>query len=275
MGAAAAQSGYRGGKRVAGLIRGTEAFIARKADAVATISEGFRGYLELAGVPANRIQRVRNWTRLAAATETRDTTRARLGWAPTDFVCLHAGNMGQKQGLDNLLRAANLVKDDRVKVVLVGDGNDRSRLVESARRLELRNVSFFEVQEASSFDAMLRAADVLLVNQRRNVTEMALPSKLTSFFAAGRPIIAAVDANSNAAHEITTAGAGMLVPPDDPRALITAVNELRAEPDRAGQLGACGREYSRRYLTAETALKEYDRFLRTLTEPQGGTTARG
>src|SRR2546427_548318 len=64
MGPAAAQSGYQGGRRVAGLTRSTEAFVARKADLVAVVSDGFRGYLETAGVPASRLQKVRNWARV-------------------------------------------------------------------------------------------------------------------------------------------------------------------------------------------------------------------
>src|SRR5207253_3767470 len=109
--------GYKGGRRVASLARSTEGFVARKADAVATISEGFRGYLELAGVRANRIHTVRNWTRLGPPTETADKTRARLGWAETDYVCLHAGNMGQKQSLDTVLDSTRYVSDDNVRIV--------------------------------------------------------------------------------------------------------------------------------------------------------------
>src|SRR5205823_2099190 len=118
------------------------------ADRVAVISDGFREYLQRLGVPELRIHSVRNWAWFTPPTETRRESRARLGWAPSDFVCLHAGNMGQKQGLDNLLEAARLLQDDGIRIVLSGDGNDRSRLIARSKTLRLRNVSFLGLQPA-------------------------------------------------------------------------------------------------------------------------------
>jgi glycosyltransferase involved in cell wall biosynthesis len=261
MGPAAAESGYRGGARVAGLTGSTEAFIARKADVVATISDGFSAYLQAAGVPAGRIQRVRNWTRLGAPSETRDETRTRLGWGPSDFVCLHAGNMGQKQGLDNLLDAAKVLREPDVKVVLSGDGNDRNRLIARARALNLRNVSFVGLQPAGQFESMLRAADVLLLQQRRSVNDMALPSRLTAYFAAGRPVVAAVAPTSGAAKEIQVAGAGIVVNADNPSSLAESLALLRGSPETAFRLGRAGQDHARRVLSGEQALAGYDRFL--------------
>jgi glycosyltransferase involved in cell wall biosynthesis len=174
--------------------------------------------------------------------------------------------MGQKQGLDNLLRTAQILTDKSVRFVLVGDGNDKARLVAIKRSLNLQNVSFAGVQEASRFEAMLRAADILLVNQRRDVVEMALPSKLTSYFAAGRPIIAAVDPNSNAAHEIRAAGAGVVVSPEDPAALLMAIVDLRGKPSTASQMGTRGEAYCARYLRPEVALKDYEEFLEKMRD---------
>jgi len=267
MGPAAAQSGYRGGTRVAGLTRRTEAFIARKADAVATISDGFSTYLTLAGVPSDRIQRVRNWTRFDVPTETRDTTRAHLGWAPSDFVCLHAGNMGHKQGLDNLLKAAQLVRNPQVKIVLAGDGNDRNRLIGRAKALKVRNVSFVGLQPSGLFESMLQAADVLLLNQRNSVGEMNLPSKLVSYFAAGRPVIGAVAAGSNASREIEASGGGILVPPADGPALAQAIEALMDSPEHAADLGQRGLAYAQQYLTREASMARYDEFLGRLAPP--------
>jgi glycosyltransferase involved in cell wall biosynthesis len=270
MGPAAAQSGYRGGGRVAGLTRNTEAFIARKADAVATISDGFSTYLQAAGVPADRIQKVRNWTRLGAPTETRSKTRARLGWAPSDFVCLHAGNMGQKQGLDNLLDAAQLLRDADVKIVLAGDGNDRNRLIARAAALKLSNLSFISLQSPGEFEAMLQAADVLLVQQRSSVSDMALPSKLTAYFASGRPVVAAVAPTSGAAKEIQAARAGIVINAGEPSALAESLTVLKRSPESADRLGRAGEEHAKRVLSRERALAGYDRLLENLLASTNG-----
>jgi glycosyltransferase involved in cell wall biosynthesis len=231
---------------------------------VATISEEFRAYLEEAGVPANRIQRVRNWTRFGVPAETRDQARARLGWASSDFVCLHAGNMGQKQGLDNLLEAAQVLRDPDVKIVLSGDGNDRMRLAERARALKLANLSFTDLQAPGRFEAMLRAADVLILQQRTSVNDMALPSKLTAYFASGRPVVAAVAPTSGAAKEIQAASAGIVVSAGEPSALAESLILLKGSPETAGRLGRAGDEHARRVLSGEQALAGYDRLLENL-----------
>ena len=240
VGPAAAQSGYRGGPRVAALTRTFESFVARQADAVAIISEGFREYLLAGGVLPGRIQTVRNWVRLATPTETVDETRARLGWAKTDFVCLHAGNMGQKQGLDNLLDVARLLTEQDMRIVLSGDGNDRNRLMYRAKTLGLRNLSFVGLQPSGQYEAMLKAADVLLLQQRSTVRDMSLPGKLTSYFASGRPVVAAVSRESATAREIESANSGVVVDADDPVAISRILIDLKDSPATSRQLGSAG-----------------------------------
>jgi glycosyltransferase involved in cell wall biosynthesis len=111
---------------------------------------------------------------------------------------------------------------------------------------------------------MLRAANVLLVNQRAMVGDMALPSKLTSYLFSGRPIVAAVGAESNAAAELEAAGAGMIVPPGQPSALAGAIRDLKTSPELAELLGAKGVAYAQRHLTRQAALAAFDGFLRDL-----------
>jgi colanic acid biosynthesis glycosyl transferase WcaI len=261
VGRAAAQSGVAGGARVAGLVRRMELGLARRGAGVAIIAEGFRTYLEEGGVPPERIRRLRNWTRRVEPAETAPETRRRFGWADDDFVCVHGGNMGHKQGLDNLLDTAALLEDGRVRIALVGDGNDRARLEDLARERRLANVDFIAMQSPGNWEATMQAADVLLVNQRASVTDMSLPSKLTSYFAAGRPVIAAASVDSETAAEIVAAGAGLIVPPADPGAFRDAITRLEQDRSRAETLGANGRAYADSRLSRANALAEYEEFV--------------
>jgi colanic acid biosynthesis glycosyl transferase WcaI len=260
MGQAARQSGIPGGARVAAAVRRAELRIARGATAVGIIAEGFRGYFEGGGVAPERIHRLRNWTRRVAPSETVVETQRRLGWDPDDFICLHGGNLGRKQGLDNVLDAAALLRGERVRIVLAGDGNDRERLEAKARELGLENVQFIELQGPGLWEAVMEASQLLLVNQRPSVTDMSLPSKLTSYFAAARPVVAAASAGSETAREIAASGAGYVVPPDDPRALRDAIIAVR-DHTTARELGASARRYAEATLTPASALAGYDRFL--------------
>ncbi len=266
MGAAADQSGIRGGSRVAATVRRAELSLARRARGLGIIAEGFRGYFEQGGVAADRIKRLRMWTLGTEPTEPVEETRRRLGWAADDFVCLHGGNMGQKQALDNLLEAAARLGGNGVRLVLAGDGNDRPRLESRAREMRLENLSFAPVQPWGQYESMLRAADLLIVNQRASVSDMSLPSKLTSYFVTGRPVVAAVAAESETALEVEAAEAGLVVAPEDPDALAQGILSLRHSEDERRTHGERASAYAERYLRAESALPEYEQFVRGLVQ---------
>jgi colanic acid biosynthesis glycosyl transferase WcaI len=261
MGAAARQSGYAGAERLATTIQSIEGSLCRRADRIGIVAEGFRGYLERRGATPIQIRRVRNWVRWSAPREVRSETRARLGWGPDEFIALHAGNMGKKQGLDNLLNAASELRTEAVRIVLAGGGNDRDRLALRAQGLGLQNVTFLDVQRSGSYESMLQAADVLIANQRASVGDMALPSKLTSYFASGRPVVAAVSESSETAHEVNSSKAGLVVDAEVPSKLAQAILSLRNDPLLAGALGESGRRYASLYLESEAALNQFDQLL--------------
>jgi GT2 family glycosyltransferase/glycosyltransferase involved in cell wall biosynthesis len=263
-GPGASQSGVEGGRRIASLVELTEVRLARSAAAVGIIAEGFRPYFEQHGVHEDRIRRLRNWSQAAVATESVAEARARFGWSDSAFVCLHAGNMGHKQGLENVLRAASAVSDPDVRIVLAGDGNERQRLETLAADLRLANVTFLPPQPQGIYEAMLRAADVLLVNQRSTVGDMSLASKLTSYFMAARPVIGAVASSSETARELTLAHAGLLTEPDDPEALASAITWMKGHPSEADSLGEQGHAYAEAQLAPATVLAEYEAFVRSI-----------
>ena len=105
-----------------------------------------------------------------------------------------------------------------IRFVLMGDGNQRRLLQQSAKGVQ--RIEFKEPLDAEDYRQVLACADVLLVNERPGVGEMAVPSKLTSYFSAGRPVLAATDADGVTAGEIRDAGAGVVVPAGDPAALL-------------------------------------------------------
>jgi colanic acid biosynthesis glycosyl transferase WcaI len=274
MGPAAAQSGVIGASRAARAIRAAEVFTARRAQAVGVIAEGFRPYVQSLGVAPERIRRVRNWTHVPEPTGDPADVRARLGLEPGAVVCLHAGNMGHKQGLANVVECARLAASDPgIGFVLMGDGSQRPLLEGLAARHRLDNLRFLPIQPAELFPGVLAAADVLLVNQRATVTDMSLPGKLTSYFLAGRPVLAAVSPASEAAREVAASGAGLVVRPDDSAALLTAVRALAADHGLRERLGSAGRAYARATLTPGQALAGLEALVEQIAARAGRAQA--
>jgi colanic acid biosynthesis glycosyl transferase WcaI len=261
MGLAARQSGVAGGDRVASVVRRMELTIARRAEGVAIIAEGFRTYFEAGGVAPEKIVRLRNWSRRVEPKEPREQTRARLGWPPGELVCLHGGNMGQKQGLGNLLDAAALLDGEPIRIVLAGDGNDRARLQAEAARRGLVGVEFLPMQGPGRWEELMQASDVLLVNQRASVADMSLPSKLTSYFPAARPVVAAVSPDSETAREIQAAQAGYVVAPEDPAALRDVLVSLRRDRSATTAFGDSVRRYATTHLSGQASLERHEQFV--------------
>jgi len=266
---AACQSGVDDGRRAAGLVAAAEGWAARGAAAVGVIAEGFRPYLESLGVDPGRIRRVRNWTHIDDPMLDRATVRRRLDLPQDGMICLHAGNMGLKQGLANVVECARLAlqADPALLFVLMGDGSQRPELVDLARRYRLSNLRFLPIQPVQIFSSVLAAADLLLVNQRASVTNMSLPGKLTSYFAAGRPVVASVSPLSETAREIRDTGTGVLVPPDRPDLLLEAVRDLASDRAMQELLGDAGRRHARTALRADQALAGLEALVEAVAVP--------
>jgi colanic acid biosynthesis glycosyl transferase WcaI len=240
-----------------------ESRILRSADGVVVIHDRFRSYVtSRLGVEPSRVEVIRNWTHLEPFhLEDRATSRASFGWGPDDVVVLHAGNMGAKQGLDNVVEAARLAdrNGSRVRFVLVGDGNQRHRLQELAQGI--RSIEFVDSLPGLRFQEALAAADVLLVNELPGVKEMSVPSKLTSYFSAGVPVLAATDAASVTAEEIATAEAGLRVDSGDPAALVRGAEILAADRELGRRLAENGRHFMETTLSENEAVAHYARYL--------------
>jgi colanic acid biosynthesis glycosyl transferase WcaI len=266
VGQAAKQSGVGGGGRVARAVRAAEGWAARRATAVGIIAEGFRPYLASLGVDAKRVHRLRNWTHVEAPSMDRSLVRKQLGLPKDAAVCIHAGNMGYKQSLENVIECARLAaeRDGRLLFVLMGDGNRRSYLEGLAGQYKLPNVRFLPLQSKALFPNALAAADLLLVNQRGTVGDMSLPGKLTAYFVSGQPVIAAVAHDSETAREVAASGAGSVVEPDDPEALLGAIDDLLGDPAKCDRLRAAGKRWAQEKLAAAAALTDYEAFIQAL-----------
>lgn len=270
MGAAAAQSGIRGGGRAAAVASRAERYALEAATLVGVIHESFVPRVTAYGVDPDRIRLVPNWSHVQPPSADRAATRARLGWREGTPVVLHSGNMGLKQGLEVLVDAARLAPG--IRVVLMGDGNQRDALL--ARASGLPNLDFLPPAAADEFTDVLAAADVLAVTQRASVLDMSVPSKLTSYFVSGRPVVASVADGGGTAQEVQRSGAGLLVAPEDPAAVLAAVRKLVEEPAAADELGAHGPRYVARHLSREAGLARFDALLTEVLQDAEGTHRR-
>lgn len=252
-----------GGGQVGRIIRWVESRTLRAADYVVVIHRRFADYaISELGVAPQKLVVVRNWTHLKVEQPIeRTAAKLALGW-PTDVtLAVHTGNMGVKQGLENIVDAARLADESGAPVhfLLVGDGSERDGLMQRGRGLS--RLTFVAPLSDEEYSLALAATDVLLVNEKPGVSAMAVPSKLTSYFSAGRPVVAATDPDGISASEVAASEAGLLVPAGDPMRLLDAVLNLGADPEEAERLGLNGRRYREALLDEHLAIERWASLL--------------
>ena len=266
MGKGAAQAGTPGGARVADLVDRVERSHLSAADRVAVIGPGFRDAVIDMGVKPENIDVVPNWTHVKPSKLTRNEARAALGWAHDEFLVIHTGNMGYKQGLENVVEAAKEADERKAPVtfLLVGDGNQREELQRDAEGIE--RIRFLPPVDAKEYPLVLAAADVLLVNERPGMVDMSLPSKVTSYLGAGRAVLAAIPPQGGTSRMLAQTGAAEIVPAGDPASLVDAAVRLAGDEAARVALAERGTFHAETEFAESAALARYDAFLEKLLQ---------
>ena len=252
--------------------RALEKFIYRHAAKVVCLCQGFVDKLAARGVSPRQLQIIPDWADTANVRPIDGATSFRRanGFHARQFVMLHTGNMGKKQELRNVVRAAQLSNDDDdLQWLLVGHGEERDALAEEIARAALPNIRLLPLQPAAGLAEMYSAADLLILNQRATVQDAVIPSKLLTYMAAGRPVLAAVSEASEAARLIKLAECGLVVPAGEPQALVDAALLLRQSPALCRRFGQNGRSFVTKHFTKQSVLLAYEQLFRRLTgEPE-------
>jgi len=251
------------------LARALENYVYRQANNILVISEGFRANLLAKAVPESKISLIPDWvdTSWIRPDIPQDSFRKTHGLRQTDFLVLHMGNMSAKQKLDNVVAAAAHLPELReIQFCFAGDGPEKARLQAYAQSHALANVAFLPLQPRETLPAILSAADVLVLNQSAQVRDTVIPSKLLTYMAAGRPVVAAVNANSEAAQCIHRAGCGPVVEPENPLALAEAIRRLHADRELAARLGRQGRLFAERHFASDRILQSFENLFLSVSE---------
>jgi glycosyltransferase involved in cell wall biosynthesis len=233
-----------------------EAWVANNADSVIVIHERFKRHLvDALGVEASRVHVQPNWSQFNFQPSTSmDVIRSKYRWADSTVV-LHAGNIGLKQGLDNVLSASQLplAGSEDILFVLLGDGNQRKNLQNAAEGMN--QIQFIDQVSETELSSMMNAADYLLVSEAPGVESLAVPSKLTTYYKAGKPVILCSDIASISSEEILLSAAGVRVDAGQPDQLLNAILHLSSHPAEAKKMASNGPSYAERYLSEAPALK--------------------
>lgn len=243
-------------------------FVFRHAAAITVISPGFRANLQSKGVPGEKVVVIPNWADESIYQPVeRDLALGAAHQLDNHFNVIFAGIMGPSQRLLNVIEAAEYLRDlPAAQFVLIGDGVELPDIRAAIAEKQLTNVRIIDRQPPKNMPHFLAWGDALLVQLRNDpLFHMTIPSKTLAYLACGRPIICAVPGDG--ADVIREAGAGLICPPDDPKALAETVRKMYETPaeDRE-MMGKAGRAAFLERFTRQKLVSMYEAIFEKAVE---------
>lgn len=257
----AVEVGMLRSKPILRLLYKIEKLVYLQAARISVISNKMKEKIILKGISKQKVVYFPNWVDTECIKPMPKTNRFRkLNKLDDKFIVLYSGNIGIKQGWDVVLEVAKKTKDNKkISYVIAGDGVYKEELCGKYRKSGLENIIFLPLQPKEMLPYMLSAADICLIPQQRNVTDVTMPSKLLGMMASGRAVIAGANAGTELYNVLNDSGAGLIVEPENPEQLLEAIMKLYNEPQESEGYGKKARDYVVNHFSKINVLKSFER----------------
>jgi colanic acid biosynthesis glycosyl transferase WcaI len=254
---AAIQTGAISNKNIIAAAKWLERVSYKRSDAVVLLSQDLRINIanKIDAKYRDRLHVIPNFVDTVAITPQHRMTAYRNELGIGDqLVVMYAGNVGFSQSLNLVVEAA--AKFPKIAFVINGDGAARKKLQEDCA--QLANVHFGDYQPIERLSEVLATGDIHLVPLRTGLASVSVPSKSYSILAAGRPMLAAIDPNTEIPNMLQQSGAGVAVNPDNGPAFIEALGRLISNRDQLSEMGAKGRKWVETHASPASVAAQYE-----------------
>jgi colanic acid biosynthesis glycosyl transferase WcaI len=245
-----------------------ERFLYRRADAVTVLSEDLRRNVadKLGPGGDGKVEVIPNFvdTQRVQPSSTDVAYRREFGLGDRTVVT-YAGNVGLSQPVELLVEVARRMAERRDVVFVVNGGGSSLDSVQRAAA-GLDNVVFVPMQPRERLSEVLAAADIHTILLRHGLARSSVPSKMYSILAAGRPVVASVDPDTEVTRVLDQAGAGVSVAPGAVDELHQAIVGLVDDPARRATMGASGRSWVERWLSPAAVAEAYEELFERLID---------
>ncbi len=256
------------------VLGGVARFLYRHAQKIVVVTPAFKEHLVRHwAVAADKIAVVENGveTDLFSPGQTDRDLREKLGIVDRFVIC-YIGTMGLAHGLDTLIAAAKQLQEKQPEVVflLVGEGADKERIRALARDEKLENLRFVDQQPRERIPSFINASDVCLVLLKKTeLFKTVIPTKMLEFLSCAKPVILGVE--GQAQQLLESAKGGIAIQPENPDALVAAIEELAGNPSMRDAMGRSARAYilerCSRQSTAELYLQVLGELIGACAKP--------
>lgn len=179
------------------------------------------------------------------------------------LVFLYAGNMGYPNDLESIIECADKLKtDERFCFVFLGAGVKRKWLEKQIEEKSLNNVKLLDSRPRSEQNVFLNACDVAIVTLVKKMWGVSMPSRTYNILAAGKPILALTEKNSEIEKVVKEETVGWTVLPNAPDKLLQKIFEIYENKEKFEEMGRNARQSALQKYSLETALEKYKNALK-------------
>ncbi|WP_158856663.1 WcaI family glycosyltransferase [Lunatibacter salilacus] len=242
-----------------------EKYFFRKSDLVTTISKGMERKIKGKGIKLRKQFLFPNWVDVGFIRPLPEfqSLRKRFGLKETDKVVMYSGNLGEKQGLEIIIDAAKRFLSQReIKFIIVGNGGAKSRLVDLVSVENLDNILFFPLQPYEDLPSLLATPDIHLVLQKKEASDLVMPSKLTGILASGGCAIVTALPETTLFDVIDEHDMGILVNPENLEEFVAKIDFALTNDTSSIRYNA--RRYAESYLSKPSILDRFEQKLNQL-----------
>ncbi|MFB0563420.1 MAG: glycosyltransferase family 4 protein [Candidatus Lokiarchaeia archaeon] len=239
--------------------------IYKKADLISVHSERNKEFLIKKGIESQKIQVVYNWidTRNFQCNR-QNEFRSKLG-LNKKFIILFAGIIGPAQGLEIIVLTADLLKHYRdIIFLLVGDGLEKRNLQKMVIKKGLKNIYFHPFIKKEMYPYLVKDCDVGLVSLSPKMRTPVVPGKILGYMAAGIPIIACLNKESDGHMIIKKARCGYSLSAGDYRSLYEAILRLYQNKYIRRKMGSNGKKCVDNNFSKNICISKYENIFSQL-----------
>jgi len=213
------------------------AWALRRSAKVFAVSEALKADIVGLGVEPSHVVVIPNGIEPARfSLRSRASARELVGLPPAGRYVVCVSRLSHEKGIDVLVEAAAQMTSADARIVIVGDGPEEVALKEQARRLGVADrVIFAGARPHDEVPAWIAASDVAALSSRKE----GHPNALVEYLACGRPAVAA--RVGGVPEILTSRELGTMVPPNDPGALATALDDALARTWDEDAIARAGR----------------------------------
>lgn len=227
-------------------------------DNVSTISRSMMNKACEKGVAPEKVIFFPNWSEVSRFREVPETLvmalRQRLGLPDERKIILYSGNIGEKQGLESVITAAEQLREQPWLFAIVGQGGGKARLEKMVSERGLDNVKFLPLQSYEDLPALLAIGDCHLVIQKRGAADALLPSKLTNILAVGGNAVITAEPQTELGQLcLDNPGIAVCVTPESVPSLVDGIKQALKMPKR----NTVARAWAERSLDKEHVLNQF------------------